>query len=664
MVSKVRLEGRGENMLKEKLHILFHKVVAIVAVMVFCIVMFHIVIVDAKEKQEGIFVSNQLSQISIHDSYTFKVKSYDSSKIDITFSVDKPNLATIHKKTGYFKPQKAGTVKVTVKDGISGKSMTFPIRIQEATNKSKFLYNIENKEVCIQGVDKSLTSITIPCTIDGYPVTSIRAAAFAYTNLKTISIPESVTDIGCLAFEDTPWLKEQRKKNAFVIINNILIDGESAKGKVIIPSNVTIIAECAFSANQRVTEVVIPDSVHSIKEEAFRLCNKLTKITFGKGLKVVEAKAFEGCELLKSVKFNDGLISIGEAAFLRCLKLDTIVIPSTVTEIGGSAFSRTPWLHRMEKDNEFVIINGILISSNAYGEVTIPSEVNTIAALAFFDNAGLQIINIPDTVKEIDREAFAWCVGLEKVNWPNSVNVIPEECFVHCKNLETISIPDGVTSILNRAFFGCESLKNVSFSTNVTEIGSHVFTSTPWIENLSEEKEYVVVNRHLLKVKDSVTNVKVPNGVIKVCGGSVSYKVKSVTLPSSLITIGEEAFNDCWEIKEIKVPKNVKVLEASAFYNCSGLTKITLPEGLTYLGESAFSYCAKLKSLVIPNTVTKICNYAVPFDNKNMIITLPDKIKNIEIFALGRDDSNTVIAKKGSYGNQYANLNGYKYKAK
>ncbi len=93
-------------------------------------------------------------------------------------------------------------------------------------------------------------------------------------------------------------------------------------------------------------------------------------------------------------------------------------------------------------------------------------------------------------------------------------------------------------------------------------------------------------------------------------------------------------------------------------------TKITLPEGLTYLGESAFSYCAKLKSLVIPNTVTKICNYAVPFDNKNMIITLPDKIKNIEIFALGRDDSNTVIAKKGSYGNQYANLNGYKYKAK
>ena len=658
------LKGWGENMPKKNLICLFRKFIKVIVVMLFAVIMFGSVIADAKEKQDEILVTNQLSQISIHDTYTFKVKSYNSSKIDITFSVDKPNLATIHAKTGYFKPKKPGSLKVTAKDGITGNSVSFLIKIKDATNKSKFLYSIENKEVCIQGADESLTSITIPCTIDGYPVTRIRAAAFSYTNLKSISIPESVTDIGTLAFEETPWLKEQRKKNALVIINNILIDGKGAKGKVVIPSNVTIIAESAFSANQLITEVVIPDSVHTIKEEAFRVCRKLTKITFGNGLKVVETKAFEECELLKSAKFNDGLISIGEAAFLRCYKLDTVVVPSSVTEVGGSAFSRTPWIDRMNLENDFVIINGILISSEAYGEVTIPSEVRTIASLAFFDNAGVEILHIPETVTVIESEAFSWCVGLEKVYWPNSVSVIPKESFVHCKKLETISIPDGVTAILNRAFFGCESLKNVSFSSNVTDIGSHAFTSTPWLDNLSEEKDYAVVNGHLLKVKDSITDVKVPNGVVKVCGGALSYRVKSVTLPSSLITIGEEAFNDCWDIKEIKVPKNVKVIEASAFYNCSGLTKITLPEGLIYLGESAFSYCAKLKNLTIPNTVTKICNYAVPFDNKNMIITLPDKIKNIEIFALGGDNSNTVIAKKGSYGNQYANLSGLKYKAK
>ncbi|WP_277286004.1 leucine-rich repeat protein [Ruminococcus callidus] len=64
-----------------------------------------------------------------------------------------------------------------------------------------------------------------------------------------------------------------------MIVNGILIDGETCQREVTIPKNVTRIGECAFSNCTGLTSITIPGSVTSIEYSAFSGCNNLTEIT-------------------------------------------------------------------------------------------------------------------------------------------------------------------------------------------------------------------------------------------------------------------------------------------------------------------------------------------------------------------------------------------------
>ncbi|MDE6781999.1 MAG: leucine-rich repeat protein [Ruminococcus sp.] len=121
----------------------------------------------------------------------------------------------------------------------------------------------------------SLTSIEIPDS-----VTSIKGGAFCHcNNLESITIPDNVTIIGGLAFYDTPWINERKTENSIITINNILIDGMSCKGSVVIPDNVTSIADEAFLYCESLTSIEIPDNVTSIGYYTFSECKNLNEVT-------------------------------------------------------------------------------------------------------------------------------------------------------------------------------------------------------------------------------------------------------------------------------------------------------------------------------------------------------------------------------------------------
>lgn len=80
----------------------------------------------------------------------------------------------------------------------------------------------------------------------------------------------------------------------------------------------------------------------------------------------------------------------------------------------------------------------------------------------------------------------------------------------------------------------------------------------------------------------------------------------SVSLPSSLITIGYGAFDDCQRLTKITIPGNVTKIGNKAFHDCVNLTSVTLSTGLQTIGENAFDNCAKLASITIPANVKEI----------------------------------------------------------
>ena len=78
------------------------------------------------------------------------------------------------------------------------------------------------------------------------------------------------------------------------------------------------------------------------------------------------------------------------------------------------------------------------------------------------------------------------------------------------------------------------------------------------------------------------------------------------TIPDSIKSIGEMAFEGCSGLKSITIPNGVKSIGFGAFSGCSGLKSITIPNSVTSIGDYAFYFCSGLKSITIPNSVMSI----------------------------------------------------------
>lgn len=160
-------------------------------------------------------------------------------------------------------------------------------------------------------------------------------AFYRCAKLETLDIPETVTMIGDKAFVGTPALDKLREKSPLVVINNILVDGASAKGEVTVPNGVVRIAGSAFTArDSEITKVTIPDSVSEIGDSAFSGCDKLTEVKLPKGITEIPLKLFDGCTNLKSIEIPDSVESIGMWAFRDCKSLTKVTVPDSLEYVG------------------------------------------------------------------------------------------------------------------------------------------------------------------------------------------------------------------------------------------------------------------------------------------------------------------------------------------
>ncbi|AEF80294.1 cell surface protein [Leadbettera azotonutricia ZAS-9] len=83
-------------------------------------------------------------------------------------------------------------------------------------------------------------------------------------------------------------------------------------------------------------------------------------------------------------------------------------------------------------------------------------------------------------------------------------------------------------------------------------------------------------------------------------------KLAGIVLPSSLISIGDNAFFECVGLISVTIPNSVTSIGDWAFSDCIGLASVTIPNSVTSIGDGTFSGCSGLTSVTIPNSVTSI----------------------------------------------------------
>ena len=176
------------------------------------------------------------------------------------------------------------------------------------------------------------------------------------------------------------------------------------------------------------------------------------------------------------------------------------------------------------------------------------------------------------------------------------------------------------------------------------------------------------------KNQTDFTKVEMPLSV-SVIGNSAFYgtRLNGITIPSSVLKIGNVAFHNCVYIKNIDIPDTVKAVGDAAFQNCTSLESVkigkgmrqlnyrlfkstalrnvTIPKNIKYIGKEAFVGCRNLTSVTIENGVRKIDDNA--FDGTAIMeLTIPESVTMI-----GKNITSKYVVwdvKEGSYAYKFA----------
>ena len=92
--------------------------------------------------------------------------------------------------------------------------------------------------------------------------------------------------------------------------------------------------------------------------------------------------------------------------------------------------------------------------------------------------------------------------------------------------------------------------------------------------------------------------------------------MKSISLPSTIQSIGKAAFNECTGLTLVNLPSKLKTIGESAFWYCTGMKAIYIPPSVTSIAANAFTGCNSLTAYVIPSS------YAEKYVKANSTLTL------------------------------------------
>ncbi|MBR2742620.1 MAG: leucine-rich repeat protein, partial [Clostridia bacterium] len=341
------------------------------------------------------------------------------------------------------------------------------------------------------------------------------------------------------------------------------------------------------------------------------------KLTFNNGeVTGISNKSITTLVIPQSI---DGIAvtSIAKNAFSYCSSLTSVTIPSGVTSIGSGAFNNCKALTSVNisdvgawcgidfggyNANPLYYANHLYLNGKEMTKLVIPEGVTSIGRCAFYSCTGLTSVTIPSSVTSIGYYAFYGCSGLTSVTIPSSVTSIDYGAFEHCTGLTSIKVD--------------------ADNTAYTSVNGVLFT------------------------KDKKTLVTYPAG-----------KSGAYTIPSSVTSIGDNAFEYCSGLTSVKIPSSVTSIGGSAFWGCDGLTSVTIPSSVTSIGGSAFGNCDGLTTVKIPEGVTSIGWFAFQDCDGLTSVTIPSSVTSIDSSPFLNCDGITSI-NVASGNTAYTSVNG------
>ncbi|HET6559380.1 MAG TPA: leucine-rich repeat protein, partial [Prolixibacteraceae bacterium] len=524
----------------------------------------------------------------------------------------------------------------------------------------------------------NLTSIILPST-----TTMLGSNAFeGCTSLTNIVIPSSVISINDYVFKDCKSLTSITIPSSVVDLGYGLFSGCSSLASVELPEGIITLGG-TFEECTSLRNIKLPVSLKEIGSETFLNCSSLTGIEIPSMVTSIGSAAFSGCTALSAASLSPSLKSIGYYAFSGCIGLTSVTIPSSVTYIGPAAFGGCRSLETIyafpvqppQKEdpgyedaftdvdkvncllyvpvgskelyaqaddwkgfNYILEMESLRLSVNYLmmetGSGTASVEVTSANAwtatsdqpwltISPASGTGSSAVTVSVTANPTVFKRMAIATFTAGNQAPQLITVVQQG------NKAVIELTAGN---LNSTFTAVE-LKGIQRLTIIGTMDARDFKTIRDKMNTLTELDLSEVNVLAYSGNEGTRNsqyIEAGDTIVE----SFDYPANEV--PSLAF------YGNCKLITSGNLPTSITSIGFNAFTQRTLLSEVTIPSTVSYIGPGAFAECASLTSVTLPPRITQI-SHSLFYQSGLTSINIPSTVSSIEHIAFGNCDSLTSI---------------------
>ena len=339
------------------------------------------------------------------------------------------------------------------------------------------------------------------------------------------------------------------------------------------PSSITTIGDYAFESCKNIFTMTIPYGVTSFGYGAFRYCTSLKFLTIPSSVNKFGNYAFVGVENLEHLTVNIKTPPAIASDYFKDVKRWYLFVPHDAQDAYRQAPTWKNWLYIHKGASDFTVNYNTPSANYLVGYTitsTTPVIINgkayagkaTVTEISFFDNN----IKLPDGAEDKFYDA--------RKNY-----AVTAVSFVNCefpsmKPNTSITLGANIETIGERVFEGLTNLTEIKLNSNLKRIGNYAFQNS-----------------------GIANDINLPYG-LKICGFGVfrNTKVKHILVPSSVSTLGLDAFAENKNLEELIINKSSWA--SSGDWNVTGIPKsckLYVPVGC----EKSYRKNPKLSKLIV-----------------------------------------------------------------
>lgn len=533
--------------------------------------------------------------VGLGDEYYLLDSTWDAGANQYSFFLKGSNYFTDHESEEYF-------LSDIFTNNYPISEENYKAADESIIQSGNFKYLISDSKAKLIKYSGTDTDVTVPSSIEGYPVKGIGISAFQYcdtieylrisegiefleqeaifgcSGLKEIYFPASLS----IPLESTqgfvtgisyiPNYCQNLEKIVVADDNQYLTDIDG----ILFDNGMTCIL--CYPAGRTANEYSIPDGIKVIGSSSFENNSYIEKITMPETVTYIGYWAFNGCGNLKDINISRNCTSIGQYAF-NCTSITKMEIPASLTVIASPMTTESPVLTEwiVDADNAYYSsFEGILLRNTSVIHIPPAKEGDLI---------------LPESVLTIEKKAALY-TSISSIT-------IPAQTTISSENFESYT--------KDFTIYGYEGSPAQKFAE------SH---SIPFVVIGEIAEEEIASGSCGNSVTWSLNN----KGLLSIKGKGEMYweiefgdtpwqkymkQITKVVIEDGVENIYDRAFADATALTEVIIPGSVRIICDSAFNMCSSLCSIVIPEGVEEIGDYAFSDC-RISSINLPSTLRKI----------------------------------------------------------